>query len=122
MQPLTLTHRHAVDSALGQLAKIEGADRVLDLLVEAIARHHRDPRPELELAPDGQPRVQTAVAGRQERHEPLIADTVLAARDAPDLGAARIRIDEPSGDAQHCRLADAVAPADPRDRPGGKGE
>ena len=95
-----------------------GVDRLLDRARERRAGHHRDPRPELELVPDGEPGVQATVAGGQERDEPLVAGAVLAGRDSPDLGAAAVGLDQPGGDAQHGGLADAVAPTDPGGRPG----
>ena len=63
-QALALAHRHAVDAAVGQLTKVEGVDRPLDLEAHLGRGHHRDPGPELELVADRKPRIEAAVAGR----------------------------------------------------------
>ncbi len=86
-QPLALSHRHAIDATVGELAQVEGVDRALDALADAPARNHRDPRPELELAAHGQPGVQAPVAGGQERDERLVANAVLPGAVTPHTSA-----------------------------------
>ena len=71
-QALALSLRQSVGATVGQILQIERGERLVHPLAALASRNECEGGPVLEMPSDGDPRIQTSVAGGQEPDSAVI--------------------------------------------------
>src|SRR6266568_1808282 len=103
--PLSLTHRHAIDSSLGESTEIESLQRRRDRLPPARTGKQGQTRCKFQVLADRQSSVETSVARGENAKLPIKMAAIMFRTQTAQLDVAPIRQDQPRCDPKQRRLS-----------------